>query len=86
MALRGRKGTFWPLKEILGDAVAPLRKEVDRFVEPFVQEGMKRKQEKEKGSGTDEIETLLDYLVDQTHGVFCLLLTSIFYVISLTLK
>ncbi|KAF9445059.1 cytochrome P450 monooxygenase pc-3 [Macrolepiota fuliginosa MF-IS2] len=65
VTLRGRSGTFWPLKEIWGDVVAPLRKEVDRFVEPFVKEGMKRKQEKVEGK-TGETETLLDYLVDQT--------------------
>ncbi|KAF9444176.1 cytochrome P450 monooxygenase pc-3 [Macrolepiota fuliginosa MF-IS2] len=64
-ALRGRSGTFWPLREMWGDAVAPLRKEVDRFVEPFVREGMKRKQERGEGK-SGEMETLLDYLVDQT--------------------
>ncbi|KAJ3573840.1 hypothetical protein NP233_g2179 [Leucocoprinus birnbaumii] len=66
ISLRGRMGTFWPLKEITGDAVAPLRHEVDRFVEPFVVEGLRRKQEKTGGTKASESETLLDYLVDQT--------------------
>lgn len=70
--LRSRSGTFWPLKELWGDAVAPLRKEVDRFVEPFVQEGMRRRQDKETGSKAKESETLLDYLVEQTPGESCL--------------
>ncbi|KAF5354751.1 hypothetical protein D9756_005648 [Leucocoprinus leucothites] len=66
VSLRSRLGNFWPLKEMSGDAVAPLRKEVDRFVEPFVQEGMRRKQEKANGAKANGSETLLDYLVDQT--------------------
>jgi hypothetical protein len=69
ISLRSRYGTFWPLKEIWGDAVTPLRKEVDRFVEPFVQEGIRRKQENGKDSTkASDSETLLDYLVDQTPG------------------
>lgn len=52
-----------------GDAVAPLRKEVDQFVEPFIQEGMARKELREKDSKAGGDETLLDYLVHQTPGV-----------------
>jgi hypothetical protein len=62
-------GPFWPLKEITGDAVTPLRKVADRFVEPFIQERMRRKKENEKGSTkASDNETLLDYLVEQTPG------------------
>ncbi len=69
VALRGRSGTFWVLKEIWGDAVAPFRKEIDHFVEPFVQEGMSRKEMRAKDSKAGGDQTLLDYLVHQTPGV-----------------
>jgi len=65
-ALRGRAGSFWALKEMWGDVVAPLRKEVDRFVEPFLEIGATRKDESEKTSKAGVDETLLDYLVKQT--------------------
>ena len=54
-----------------GDVVAPLRKEVDRFVEPFLEIGAPRKEEgSEKISKAGVDETLLDYLVKQTSGMF----------------
>lgn len=70
VAFRGRSGSFWPLKEVFGDMIVPLRKEVDKFVDPFVREGLRRKREKEISSKADDNDTLLDYLIQQTPGMF----------------
>lgn len=70
IAARSRSGSFWPLKELLGDMIVPLRKEVDKFVDPFVQKGLRRKQDKEAGLKANDNETLLDYLIQQTPGMF----------------
>ncbi|KAF7782846.1 hypothetical protein Agabi119p4_2222 [Agaricus bisporus var. burnettii] len=66
IAARSRSGSFWPLKELLGDVIVPLRKEVDKFVDPFVQKGLRRKQDNEAGLKANDNETLLDYLIQQT--------------------
>jgi hypothetical protein len=55
---------------MFGDMIIPLRKEVDKFVDPFVREGLRRKLDKEVGSKASDDDTLLDYLIQQTPGMF----------------
>jgi len=62
---RAQMGGSWPLTEICGDKVALSRKELDKFVQPLIDDAINRKQQKEN---IDEKGTLLDLLVDQTTG------------------
>ena len=65
VTLRSKMGGIWPLTEIWGDGVAPFRRDLDRFVEPLIQDAINRKQREED---VDKGETLLDFLVGQTTG------------------
>ncbi|SJL12378.1 uncharacterized protein ARMOST_15804 [Armillaria ostoyae] len=66
--IRVKSGASWPLREIFGDKVKPLRKVLDDFIQPLLSEGYERKA---KGVKSVESEkklddmTLLDRLVEE---------------------
>ena len=63
----------WPLLEFWSDKVAPLRKVVDNFIEPLMEDALaKRNIELSKGANAkddNENENLLSYLVKHTQGM-----------------
>ncbi len=69
--IRVKSGASWPLREIFGDKVKPLRKVLDDFIQPLLSEGYERKA---KGVKSVESEkkpddmTLLDRLVEEADG------------------
>ena len=74
-AIRGRFLQSWPLFEFWGDKVEGHMKTIDAFIEPLLQEALRRKAEKEKDDGSAKVvdedndnETLLDHLVKLTDG------------------
>ncbi|PBK71210.1 cytochrome P450 [Armillaria solidipes] len=66
--IRVKSGASWPLREIFGDKVKPLRKVLDDFIQPLLSDGYERKT---KGVKSVESEkklydmTLLDRLVEE---------------------
>ncbi|KAJ3842738.1 cytochrome P450 [Lentinula raphanica] len=74
VALRGRRGHLWPLKEFWSDQVSIHREEVDKFTNPILKERKRqhlarstRTTEKEKDEdGDGEGETFLDHLIRST--------------------
>ncbi|KAG2011341.1 cytochrome p450 [Coprinopsis cinerea AmutBmut pab1-1] len=77
IAERERNGWAWPLLEIFEDKAAPHMAVVNRFVEPIINEAIRKRKEKEvlygdseKANGQkadiDADETLLDHLVRST--------------------
>ncbi|KAK0439709.1 cytochrome P450 [Desarmillaria tabescens] len=73
-AIRLQRGQYWPLFEFKADAVKPLRRVVNEFVEPLLAEALSRKAnspklvENEKDS--DEGMSLLARLVENTDGAY----------------
>ena len=69
---RSSFGNDWPLLEFWSDKVAPLRKVMDNFTEPLMEEALaKRKLELSKGvdvKDDDENDNLLAHLVRHTQG------------------
>jgi hypothetical protein len=69
---RSSFGQEWPLLEFWSDNVAPLRKVMDNFTEPLMEEALaKRKLELSKGADakdSDDNGNLLAYLVNHTQG------------------
>jgi hypothetical protein len=59
--------TDWPLVELLKDKVAPLRRVIDRFIEPVMLKALAEKTS-EKNSKEGEDLTLLAHLVRHTQG------------------
>ncbi|PPR07845.1 hypothetical protein CVT24_002990 [Panaeolus cyanescens] len=67
--IRSPLGKDWPLVEFWGNKIAPLRKRMDEFIEPVMNEALRRREERlKKGSDDKEEEemTLLAHLVNQT--------------------
>jgi len=64
---------YWPLLEFWSDKVAPLRKVMDNFTEPLMEEALaKRNLELSKGADAkddDDNGNLLAYLVKHTQGM-----------------
>jgi hypothetical protein len=69
---RSSFGNDWPLLEFWSDKVAPLRKVMDNFTEPLMEEALaKRKLKLSKGvdaKDDDENDNLLAHLVRHTQG------------------
>ncbi|KAI0650234.1 cytochrome P450 monooxygenase pc-3 [Trametes meyenii] len=68
---RPRLGWVWPLKEIFKTSTDEYMKIVDAFIEPILQDALRKKKERlrtEKADGKEsrDDETLLDQLVEQT--------------------
>ena len=67
-------GPAWPLLEIRGDRSQPSMRIVREFVQPILEDAIRKKHERMKSGDTvnneeiEEDETLLDYLVKQTEG------------------
>ena len=88
---RPRVGWFWPLKELFKSKTEEHMAIVDAFLEPLLQEAIRKKEEREKAGisvedkESQDDETLLDNLVKQTSGalvpqrVSIQVLTGIFY-------
>lgn len=66
-------GGDWPLGEIQGDRITPLRITIESYIEPLLkealvkEEGRKIKTEEVKGNEEEDL-TLLDHLVKHTQG------------------
>ena len=75
--VRSSLGDDWPLLEFWADKVAPLRKIMDNFTEPLMEDALaKRNFELSKGADAkddDENANLLAYLVRHTQGILSLL-------------
>jgi hypothetical protein len=71
-ALRISLGNDWPLFEFWSDKVVPLRKVMDEFTEPLMEEAIAKRNLELSRNGTDikddGSETLLDHLVKHTEG------------------
>ena len=71
--IRSSLGDDWPLIEFWADKVAPLRKIMDNFTEPLMEDALaERNLELSKGADAkDDIENgnLLAYLVRHTQGL-----------------
>ena len=71
-ALRSSLGDDWPLFEFWFDKVAPLRKVMDKFMEPLVEEALARRNLELSENGADIKDdgsgTLLAHLVKHTQG------------------
>ncbi|KAH6889005.1 cytochrome P450 monooxygenase pc-1 [Coprinopsis sp. MPI-PUGE-AT-0042] len=69
IANRERLGHVWPLFEIFEDKAKPHMEIVNRFVDPIIQEALRKNAANPKGAESNEIEadeTLLDHLVRST--------------------
>ncbi len=66
LASRARLGSTWPLKEFWSDKVKPNREQVDRFVNPIIEERKRQHLAMEKSD--DREETFLDLLIRSTEG------------------
>ena len=73
-AFRARFGKMWPLKEIWSDEVLPHRRQVDKFVNPILEERQRRHLATsawtEKIGNDEEEETFLDHLIKHTAGCY----------------
>ena len=71
-AQRSYRGNEWPLLEFWSDKVAPLRKVIDKFTEPLMDEALARRTLELSENGVDvkdnESGTLLAHLVKHTEG------------------
>ena len=71
-ALRSSLGNDWPLFEFWSDKVVPLRKVMDKFTEPLMEEALARRNLELSENGTDVKDhgsgTLLSHLVSHTQG------------------
>ena len=71
--IRSSLGDDWPLLEFWSDKVAPLRKVMDSFTEPLMEDALaRRNHELSQGAdvkGDDENGNLLAYLVKHTQGM-----------------
>jgi hypothetical protein len=71
--VRSSLGSDWPLLEFWSDKVAPLRKVMDNFTEPLMEDALaKRNLELSRGADAkddDENGNLLGYLVKHTQGM-----------------
>ncbi len=71
---RPRVGWLWPLKELFKSRTDEPMGIVDAFLEPLLQESIRKKEEREKAGisfddkESQDGETLLDHLVKQTSG------------------
>lgn len=71
---RPRLGWVWPLKEIFKTSTDEHMAVVDAFIEPILQEALRKKEERLQGEKdldekeSQDDETLLDQLVKQTSG------------------
>lgn len=73
---RPRVGWLWPLQELFRSKTEEDMAVVNAFIEPILQDALRKKEEREK-AGLDlddkesqDDETLLDHLVKQTSGVY----------------
>jgi hypothetical protein len=70
--LRSSLGNDWPLFEFWSDKVVPLRKVMDTFTEPLMEEALARRNLELSENGADvkddRSETLLAHLVNHTQG------------------
>ncbi|KAF9040806.1 cytochrome P450 monooxygenase pc-1 [Panaeolus papilionaceus] len=67
--IRSPFGKDWPLIEFWGDKVAPFRKRMDEFIEPVMNEALRRREETLMKGGEEKEEeelTLLAHLVNHT--------------------
>ncbi|PPR07844.1 hypothetical protein CVT24_002989 [Panaeolus cyanescens] len=67
--IRSPLGKDWPLVEFWGNKIAPLRKRMDEFIEPVMNEALRRREERLKKGNDDKEEeemTLLAHLVNHT--------------------
>ena len=71
-ALRSPLGNDWPLFEFWSDKVVPLRKVMDKFTEPLMEEALARRNLELSENGADTKDdgsgTLLAHLVNHTQG------------------
>lgn len=72
---RARAGQYWRLLEPWSDQVKPLRRVVESYINPILDEALaKKKNEKPAGPTDDKVveegENLLDHLVQYTQGVY----------------
>ena len=70
---RGAFGNEWPLFEFWSDKVAPLRKVMDGFIEPLMEDALSKRELELSKNGTDakdggENGNLLAHLVRHTQG------------------
>ncbi|KAJ6579544.1 cytochrome P450 [Mycena vulgaris] len=63
---RAPYGTKWPLREFWTDRVKPDRKIIDEYVEPILNEELKKKAKERTEGKSDERETFLSHLVQAT--------------------
>ncbi len=65
-------GNDWPLFEFFSDKVAPLRRVMDNFTEPLMEDALEKRNIKlSKGADADDSDgngNLLAYLVNHTQG------------------
>jgi cytochrome P450 len=72
-ARRIRLGNMWPLAEFWEDRVAKHNEVIHGYLEPIIQDALKRKEEKtmrgvQDGKSDEAEATLIDYLVEKTNG------------------
>ena len=70
ISMRTRLGWMWRLKELTHDLTAEHMKVVDGYIQPILEQAIKKNKEK-RAAGiekAEEDETLLDHLVKQTDG------------------
>ena len=76
LAMRLRKGWVWHFSELTKDSSAEAMKEVDAYLQPILEEAIRRNKTQIAGKAKDaEDETLLDHLVkltDSSSLSFCL--------------
>ncbi|PCH44301.1 cytochrome P450 [Wolfiporia cocos MD-104 SS10] len=72
LAMRGRTSPLWPLVEFFGDKTKKDMKTIRRFIDPIIEEALRRKKGLKRGvkhvegTAADEHQTLLDQLIDVT--------------------
>lgn len=75
IAARNRQGWVWPLIEIFKDRTADPMKVVNAYIDPILQEAVRRAKEtsydQKSLKEVEDDETLLDHLVKHTQGLYC---------------
>ena len=69
---RAIRGYFWPIRELFRDQAEPHAEVISKFLDPIVQRTLDRKKKMRHAgvSPTTEHDTFLEYLADNTEGVY----------------
>lgn len=74
VGLRTKAGDSWKLFEPWRDEVLPFRATLNEYIQPMIEEAIRRKDEKK--SEDEEEETLLDHLLRDSRGTVAVILCS----------